>query len=654
MLYRIARWMAKRLSKQRKLRQSIRWHERWGIERMTLQERVDYAMLLHDYGKTEQAVEFLTSLLKERGYSKAYERRAHIFNEMGREEEAIADLDAAIKLDPEPSIVWYTRAISHNNRGDFELAARDFQEALLRREDSKASTYYELGNVYMKMGSYEEAEAAFASACSDAGNAIPHYYFRHAQAFEMLDRMDEAAQTLAEATKLQKQWRDEEQQGAANYRARTNYSPTAIDTLIRTAEEEYGFLLYESKLREAAGDIESALASIREATEQYSPGPDLQLRRGQLLRLLDRPQEAQEALERLVADYPTWLPGHMELSALLRSQDRPDEAVRVLLETKRRYPEHPVVRYWLADAYRESGQGDEALQENEELTELEPDDPLNWKQRAEILIDAAKYRDADAAYTQSLQLEQSAECYMRRSYSRYMEERYEEAMLDIQAAAELDSNLLKESKTAYAMAELYMGMGNHELADSEYSRALALEPDNPQIYDRRARCRFAAERWEAALEDCDRGLQLTGANPRLTWLRGLIQYRMEDLDGALHEMTAYTDLVPDDAQGFYNLGHIYNHLNRPDDAIAAFSKTIELSPFDAQAYLERASIWYHHYFDRTRAVDDLAQWLLYAETRARDGDRFELLSEVKGFDDEMRERAKDQFLRVYGSSQYLS
>jgi len=654
MLYPIARWMAKRLRQQRKLGQSIRWHERWGVDRMSLEERIDYAGLLHECGKSEQAVELLTALLKRKRYAQAYERRAHIYNEIGREEDAIADLDAAIELDPESYIVWYTRAISHNNRGNYELAVRDFLEVLHRREDSKASTHYELGNVYMKMGKYESAEASYASACSNAGKAIPHYYFRHAQALEMLERMDDARRTLSQAIELQQSWRAEERRGADQYRARTRYSPAAIDTFIQGAEEEYGFLVYESKLREAEGDLPGALDSIRQALDQYPGGADIQLRHGQLLRLLDRPQEAEEALERLVSDNPLWLPGYMELSALHRSQERPEETVRVLLEAKQRYPEHPVVRYWLADAYREAGRGEEALKENADLTELEPDDPLNWKQRAEILIDAAEYGDADEAYTQALLLEQSAECYMRRSYSRYMEDRYEEAMLDIQAAVELDESLLKESKTAYALAELYMGMGNHELADAEYSRALALEPDNPQIYDRRARCRFAAERWEAALEDCDRGLQLTGANPRLTWLRGLIQYRMEDLEGALLDIGAYTELVPDDAQGFYNLGHLYSHLDRHDEAIAAFTKTIELSPFDAQAYLERASLWYHQYFDRTRAVDDLAQWLLYAEPRAHDGDRFELLSEVRGFDDEMRERAKEQFLRVYGSSQYLS
>ncbi len=654
MLHVIARWMAKKRRKQQKLRKSIRWHERWGTERMTAQESVDYAGLLHECGKSEQAVGLLTSLLERNRNAQAYERRAHIYNELGQEEKAIADLDAAIELSPESYMVWYTRAISHNNRGEYEQAERDFREVLRRREDSKASTHYELGNVYMKMGRYEDAEASYASACANEDTTIPHYYFRRAQALEMLDRTDEALLSLSMAVRMQKDWRAQDKRGFANYQARTRYSPAAIGTFIQGAEEECGFLHYESKLRETSGDLAGALASIRDALESYPDDADLRLRRGQLLRRLERPREAEEALSGLVSANPQWLPGYLELSALYRSQERMEEMVRVLNEAKERFPEHTVVRYWLADAYRESGRGDEALRENTELTDMEPDDALNWKQRAEILIDAAQYGDAGEAYTQALTLEQSAEGYMRRSYSRYMEDRYEDAMLDVQAAIRLDESLLKESKTAYAMAELYMGMGNYELADADYSRALALEPDNPQICDRRARCRFAAERWEDALDDCNRGLQLTGTNPRLTWLRGLIHYRMEDLDGAMMDMSAYTELVPDDAQGFYNLGHLYNRMNRHDEAISAFSKTIELSPFDAQAYLERASVWYHHYFDRARAAADLAQWLVYAEAQPLEGDRLELLDEIRGFDDEMRELAKDQFLLLYGGSRYLS
>ncbi|WP_162309334.1 tetratricopeptide repeat protein [Cohnella abietis] len=646
--------MAKRLHKQQKIEQALRWYDKWGINQMTLDEQVEYAALLYENGKSEQAVDVLSATLKREAHPHAYERRAHIYNEMGLDEQAIADLNEAIKLDSKPYIYWYTRAISHHDRGEYDEAVRDFKEALNRRENSKASTHYELGNVYVKLGSYAEAEASYRQAISEPSKAIPHYYYRLAHVLEKLDRVEEAQAALAEGIALQDKWHQLKNQGAEQLKERTNYSHAAVASFIKGVQEEFGFRLFESRLLEARGELNAALASIDIAIENYPSAAELQLRKGGLLRQLDRFEEAVDVLTQLKDNNPLWLPAYMELSATFRSKGMYSEVIQVLEAAKEHFPGHTVVRYWLADAYREAGKTGEAQTESDALTAMEPDDPLNWKQRAEFAIDDDRYDDADEAYTKALQLEETADYYMRRSFSRYMSDRYEEAMMDIQSAVKLDESIMKESKTAYALGELYVGMGNWELADIEYSRALGMEPDNSQLYDRRARCRFAADRLVDALEDCNKGLQLNPSNTRLTWLRGLIHYRLDDHEAALTDSLAYSLLLPDDSQGHFNLGLIYNQLDRHDDAIASFTKVISLSPFEAQAYLERASLWYHHSFDRVRASDDLAQWLLYAGGEKTEGDRFALLNDVRGFDDEMRERAKEQFLLVYGSSRYLS
>jgi tetratricopeptide (TPR) repeat protein len=647
--------MAKRLHTQQKLQKSLRWYGKWStVDKMTPGERVDYAGLLHDTGKSEQAVAELTSLLNITAFPPAYERRAHIYNELDKEEEAIADLNEAISLDPEPYIYWYTRAIAHHDRGEYDASVRDFKEALQRREDSKASTYYELGNVYMKQRNFSDAEASYREASANPARAIPHYYYRQAQALEHLNRVDEALVSLGEGIALQERWLKLSDHGAAMLKQRTNYSHAAVASFIKGALDEYGFRLYESRLLEANGELEQALNSVNKALLMDANAVELQLRKGNLLRQLVRSPESLDVLTRLNENNPLWLPAYMELSTTYRLTAMYAEAIAVLQAAKQHFPEHRVVRFWLADAYREAEMPEEARQENKELTEMEPDDPLNWKQQAELSIDADRYQEADEAYTKALELDETVDFYMRRSFSRYMADRYEEAMMDIQSAAKLDESILKESKTAYALGELYVGMENWELAEAEYSRALALEPDNSLIYDRRARCRFAADRLADALEDCNRGIQLDPVNARLTWLRGLIQYRLDDHEAALIDSLTYSGLLPDDPQGHFNLGLVYNQLDRHDEAITSFTKVLELNPFEAQAYLERASIRYHHSFDRVRATDDLAQWLLYAGRVTSDGDRFALLNDVRGFDDEIRERVKEQFLREYGSSQYLS
>ncbi|MFD0670210.1 tetratricopeptide repeat protein [Cohnella sp. GCM10027633] len=654
MFRRWSRRMAKKLHRQEKLKQALVWYERWGTASMSEEELVDYAGLLHDTGHSDRALVVLGGLLRKNASPHAYERRAHIYNELGQEEQAIEDLNEAIRIDPGPYLYWYTRAISNHDLGRFDHAVRDFEQALRRREDSKASTYYELGNVHMKLGHFGEAERCYRLAASDETRAIPHYYYRQAQALEKLGRTEDAIAVLQAGIRLHDQWEKLADHGESLLKTRTNYSHAAAASFAQNARDEFGFRLYESRLYEQNGQPEQALASIEQAQRGQPEAPELLLRQAVLLRALGRHEEATAKLLALGAVNPRWLPVSMELSTTYRLQGKLKEAIAALVDARAHAPDNRVVQYWLADAYREADLHEEARALSVDLTEREPEDPLNWKQRAELAIDADRYEEAEQSYSKALALERTAEYYMRRSFARYMLDRHEEAMMDIQEATTLDERLLQESRTSYALGELYVGMENWELADAAYTRALALEPDNPQIYDRRARCRFSAGRLADALDDCNRGLQLDLNNARLTWLRGFIHFRLDEYDAALADSRVYAQMLPDDPQGHYNLGVVYNQLDRHDEAIASFTKAIEVNPFEAQAYLERASLWYHHSFDRGRAAHDLAQWLLYAGGEREENERFALLNDLRGFDDEMRERAKACFLDSYGASKYLS
>jgi tetratricopeptide (TPR) repeat protein len=652
----LTRWMANRAFRQGDWIRALRWFRLSGTTVLTPLEQVHYAGLLHESGELDKALEILNPMLVTHPYPNAYERRAHIYNEMGRDAEAMADLDAAIRLDPDPYVYWYTRAIAHNERGEYELAVRDFTEALNRNEQTKSSTYYELGNVYMKLGKSAEAEACYRKASEDPDKAIPHYFHRQAQALEALHRDAEALAVLKEAVRMQDLWRNTADRGASEIKRRTNFSAAAVRRFLQGSEEEFGFRLYESRLLENLDRLEEALATLDAALRIDPEAAELVLRKGIVLRQSGRYEEAEKLLQELKFQNPVWLPVYLERCTTFRQQDKSAEAISELEEAKAHFADNMVVRYWLADALREADRVEEAQLENRVLTELEPNDPLNWKQRGEIAIDADRYDEADEAYSKALELDDKADYFMRRSFARYMSDRYEEAMMDIQSAVERNASLQLDSKTAYAKGELYVGMENWELAEAEYSRAIATEPDNPQIYDRRARCRSAADKVPQAIEDCNRGLALDGSNTRLLWLRGYLYYRMDDYEAALADSRTYVKLRPADPKGHYNLGLVYKQLDRWDDAIASFTRVMELNPFEPQAYLERAKIWYHHSFDRISAADDLAQWLIYAGSTNEEGEKtsFDLLAELPGFDDEMRERAREQFRNVYETSRYLS
>ncbi|GIO11458.1 hypothetical protein J19TS2_10130 [Cohnella xylanilytica] len=647
----LARWMAARYRKRGKAERSLAWYAAIGENRMTPAQRLEYAELLHELGRPERALRALDGL----ELPDAYARRALIHHDAGREREAIDDLSEAIRLAPASGYYRYSRAVSLSGIGRFEEAIADMKEAIARSADGqRVSAQYELGCIFLRADRYEEAAETLGLAAASPDYALPLYRFRHAQALEGAGSDAEALEAIRLAAAAQSRLRQTRDQGETFIRERTGYSETAVRTLMAIIDSECGFRLKEAQLLEKAGRREEALEAIESGLLDYPDEEDLLLRSGALNRELGRLEASADVLETVRSRNPDRLAAYMELGATYRKMERWPEAIEALREAIGRFPNQTVARFWLVDVFRDAGMAAEAKAASKELTEIEPDDPLNWKQKAELAIDAGRFDEADAAYSAALSLEDSAEYYLRRSYSRFMAERYEDALLDLNQALERDESLRGESKTAYAMAELYAGMGNRELAEEEYGRAIRLEPDNAHLYERRAQCRFDGGRLDEALEDCRAGLALDSANVRLIWLSSFIHWSRGDAEEALSGALDYVRLMPEDEQGHYNLALIYSRMGLQDDAIRSLGRALELSPFEPRLYLERASIYYHHLFDRTRAAEDLAHWLLYTGTERPEDDRLGRLAELEGFDDEMRERAKEKFLGGFGLSRYLS
>ncbi|THF79495.1 tetratricopeptide repeat protein [Cohnella fermenti] len=649
-----ARWMAARLRKHGKPEQSLAWYGRIGERRMTEHDRLDYADLLIERDRAAEAIRILGAAIASANRPGALLKRALAYNDIGREREAIRDLDEAIRQEPEAAIYWYTRAISLSNLREYEAAAESMERALERcGEEARASMGYELACICLRLEQVDRAVRLLERVVAQEKFVIPLHRFRYAEALEAAGREAEAIAELRKAVREQSRLRLSQDRGAAFLLERTGYSDAAIRTLMAIADAEYGFRMKESQLLEKAGMMSEALETIEAGLKEY-PGEELLLlRQGVLLRQSGREEEAIAKLCELVEANPDSFSSRMELILTYRRLERWDAAVSALNETLKRHPGHSVVRYWLVDVLRDSGQPEAALRMSLALTQEEPGDPLNWKQRAELFIDAEQYGEADEAYTKAISLDGSADYYMRRSFSRYMDRRYEAAMLDVQEAMKLEPALQEDSKTAYALAELYSGMNNHALAEEEYERAIRLESDNPRLYERRAIARMNAGKYAAAIEDCRAGLALVPDHARLIWMLSCLHWELGEYEAALTEARHYARLVPDDEQGMLHLAAIHSNLRQYDEAIRAMDRAIELEPFRARLYLERASLYYHHRFDRLRAAADLSEWLLYSAAERPEDDPLSLLDELDGFDDEMRERVMERYAGDGGSGRYL-
>ena len=102
-----------------------------------------------------------------------YSMRATAYNQLEDYDQAIQDYSAAIQIEPNNSMLYASRVISYLYNGDFELALRDCNEAILLAGANFEASYAYLmrGSVYATKNELDRAEADFQKALEMTPNS---------------------------------------------------------------------------------------------------------------------------------------------------------------------------------------------------------------------------------------------------------------------------------------------------------------------------------------------------------------------------------------------------------------------------------------------------------------------------------------------------
>ena len=76
--------------------------------------------------------------------------------EQGRPEEAIAEYDEAIRLDPQLAKAYYNRTFAYDDLGQYQRAIEDYDEAI-RLDPQLAEAYANRGFAYTNLGQHQRA-----------------------------------------------------------------------------------------------------------------------------------------------------------------------------------------------------------------------------------------------------------------------------------------------------------------------------------------------------------------------------------------------------------------------------------------------------------------------------------------------------------------
>lgn len=639
---------------RRSLERAVKFYRKGQDAITKLSERLSYADLLHASGYADEALSYIGHVIAISGSSAAYERRAHILRELSREEEAILDLDEAIKLNSDNYLSWYTRGLAYKDLGKYEESIHDFHESMTREdEDTIISTYYELAMAYYRSGNMKDAIFYFKKSISIPDKVCPNYYFMLSLSLYEQENMELSLSYLLQGIALLNAYEACPDDGYSIFSTSTNYSYGAFLTFRNESTRSYSYRWLLSDIYLNLDQDEQALNAINEAIDKYPNDYELLLKRATILKNLGKVSAAEEDLKQAGSIDPDQLRAYFDLASLYREQGKEDQAFAVVSSLYSHHYDSTIVCYWMADAYYRAGQYEEALNINDKLLLLEKEDVLNYLQRADICMAMDDLKSAEQAVVGALQLQDTPSIRSRYSHVLYMLDRYEEAQQELQQAVILDPSFTDDAVYWVASGHIYRALNILNLAIHDYSRAIELDATSAQLYKFRAECYVETEEYELGIADCTHGLQLDPDYRILYSLRNTLYYLTGNYDQAISDISQYIAVHSDDPAAYYLLGQSHYKNNDEQAALVAFEHVLDCNPGHASSYLYKAHIYYDQ-FEWNEAIQAIVDWSLNLGAEVTAQEKIEGIQALEGFDESLLEKAVDRLTERYGYMLYLS
>ncbi len=146
----------------------------------------------------------------------------------------------------------------------------------------------------------------------------------------------------------------------------------------------------------------------------------------------------------------------------------------------------------------------------------------------------------------------------------------------------------KDADAFYNRAWLHAYKGDAQMAEKDYSQALALNAQYEDAYYNRGLAYVNMKKYQQAVADFSQAIRL---NPRAVDAycnRGSAKFQMGKIDLALRDLTAALKINPNDADVYYNRAVVYLAKGLKPKAMADFRKAASLGNDEAKRYLGMA------------------------------------------------------------------
>ncbi|MCX5969861.1 MAG: tetratricopeptide repeat protein [Cyanobacteria bacterium] len=340
---------------------------------------------------------------------------------------------------------------------------------------------------------------------------------------------------------------------------------------------------YLGLLEHQSGNPMASLPHLRTAVQSEAAEPFYWVNLGNLLKDLQRPQEAEAAYQRALAQEPGDALALYNLGHLYQLYGRWSEAAASFGQATAAQDDFVLAWQKLAAMELRANRRQQALVAAERAVALAPDDAASWFHLADALGRFQRWPESLEALERSLALQpQFAEAWNNLGLARKHQG-------DLAGAAVAFTKALEQAPPS--------DPGNASLAAETCSNLAQLELDAHQLQ--------AAQQWS------ERALALDPQNAQVQFTKGNVLNALGEYELAASALRLALELQSDFPEALNNLGNILLNLRRHSESIATFERAISQRTDYAEALANLANA------QREASYPDLAEQALLEAIRIK-------------------------------------
>ena len=335
-----------------------------------------------------------------------------------------------------------------------------------------------------------------------------------------------------------------------------------------------------------AESIEDAVLSADVSTGNAQAS--VWLERGNQLWRLRRYKEAVKAFDRAIKQKPAFIYlAYYGKGLALFWDGKLKESVTVLEKAVKLKPDFVAAWQNLALSYR-GWRPKKALVALNKAIQLQQENPNLYNEKSAILTNLRRYAEAEIAINKAICIAPRSIFYSNRGVMYTHRKKWELALSDYSKAIQINP---KDAVVYYNRGIVYADQKKWDLAIADYNKAIQINPKYVKTYINRGSLYYKRKKGDLAIADYSKAIQI---NPNIVIVyinRGSLYYKQKKWDLAIADYSKVIQINPKYVDAYNNRGNVYAEQKKWELALVDYNKAMQINSNNALTYNNRGNVY---------------------------------------------------------------